>query len=77
MAAITAIPLNRTGNLAGPARRYSRRLAAMIIAGTALMLAVAVTLVVLVAVSRGVPADGYRTGTPAVVPHPAPGPYGS
>jgi uncharacterized RDD family membrane protein YckC len=77
MAAITVIPLNRTGRLAGPARRHSRRLVASIAAGAALMLAAAVALTLVVAVSRGAPANGYRTGTSAVVPHPAPGPYGS
>jgi hypothetical protein len=72
MAAIIEAPVNR------PARRQHRRFPVLIAAGVALVLAVTAALIV-VAISRGLaPAPGgHRTGTPVVVPHPAPGPFGS
>ena len=61
-----------------PARPRHRQLLALIAIGVALVLAVTAALI-LIAVWRGlapVPV-GHRTGTPIVVPHPAPGPPGS
>jgi hypothetical protein len=50
----------------------------LIAVGVALVLAVTAALI-LVVVARGLAAapSGDRTGTPVVVPHPAPGPSGS
>jgi hypothetical protein len=72
MATTIKAPVNR------PARRQHRRFPVLIAAGVALVLAVTAALI-FVAVWRGpAPAPGgYRTGTPVVVPHPAPGPFGS
>ena len=72
MAATIEVPVSR------PARPQHRRFPAPIAVGVALVLAVTAALIVL-AVWRGlapVPADP-RTGTPILVPHPAPGPSGS
>jgi hypothetical protein len=72
MAATIQAPVSR------PARPRHPQFPALIAAGAALLAAVTVTLIFL-AVSRGLaPAPGgHRTGTPVVVPHPAPGPFGS
>jgi hypothetical protein len=72
MAATTEVPVSR------PAGPQHRRFPAPIAIGVALVLAVTAALIV-VAVWRGLaPAPvGHRTGTPIVVPHPAPGPFGS
>ena len=73
MAATIEAPVNR------PARPQHRRFPAPVAVGVALVLAVAAALIV-IAVWRGLaPAapSGHRTGTPVVVPHPAPGPPGS
>jgi len=55
-----------------------RRFAAPLTAAVALVLAVTAALI-FVAVVRGLaPApSGHRAGTPILVPHPAPGPFGS
>ena len=72
MAATIKVPASR------PARLRHRQLLALIAAGIALVLAVTAALIV-IAVCHGLaPAPaGHRTGTPIVVPHPAPGPSGS
>ena len=72
MAATTEVPVSR------PARPQHRRFPAPIAVGVALMLAVTAVLIV-ITVSRGLaPASlGFQTGTPVVLPHPAPGPFGS
>jgi hypothetical protein len=72
MAATIEVPVSR------PARPRHRRFPAPIAVGVALVLAVTAALIV-VAVWRGLaPAPaGHRTGPPIVVPHPAPGPFGS
>ena len=73
MAATIEVPVSR------PARpQHHRRFAVPVAVGVALMLAVTAALL-FIAVSRGVaPAStGHRTGTPAIVPHPTPGPFGS
>ena len=72
MAATIKAPVSR------PARPRHRRFLAPIAVGVALVLAVT-AVVILIAVWRGLaPAPaGHRTGTPIVVPHPAPGPPGS
>ena len=72
MAATIKVPVSR------PARPRHRRFPAPIAAAVALVLAVTAA-VILIAVCRGLaPAPGgLRTGTPVVVPHPAPGPPGS
>ena len=72
MAATIEAPASR------PARPQHRRFPAPIAAGVALVLAVTAALIV-IALWRGLaPAPaGLRTGTPIVVPHPAPGPPGS
>jgi hypothetical protein len=72
MAATIEVPAGR------PARPRHRRFPAPITVGVALVLAVMAALI-LIAVWRGLaPAPaGHRTGTPVVVPHPAPGPPGS
>jgi hypothetical protein len=73
MAATIEIPVSR------PARpQHHRRFAAPVAVGVALMVAVTAALM-FIAVSRAAaPAStGHRTGTPAVVPHPTPGPFGS
>jgi hypothetical protein len=62
-----------------PARpRHRRRFAAPVAVGVALIVAVTAALM-FIAVSRGVaPAStGHRTGTPVIMPHPTPGPFGS
>jgi hypothetical protein len=61
-----------------PARPRHRQLLAPIAVAVALVLAVTAALI-LIAVWRGLaPAPiAHRTGTPIVVPHPAPGPSGS
>ena len=63
---------------ASPVRIQHRQLLALIAVGVALVLAVTAALIV-IAVCHGLaPAPaGHRTGTPIVVPHPAPGPPGS
>jgi hypothetical protein len=55
-----------------------RRLPALIAAAVTLVLAVTAALI-FVAVSRGLAPGptGHWTGTPIVVPHPTPGPFGS
>ena len=72
MAATIEVPASR------PARPQHRRFAVPVSIGVALVLAVTAALIV-IAVWRGLaPAPaGYRTGTPVVAPHPAPGPSGS
>ena len=72
MAATIEVPVSR------PARPQHRRFPAPVAVGVALVLAVTAAMIV-VAVCRGLaPAPvGHRTGTPVVVPHPAPGPFGS
>jgi hypothetical protein len=73
MAATIEVPVSR------PAGQRHRRFPAPVALGVALVLAVTAALIV-VAVWRGLaPAApvGHRTGTPVVVPHPAPGPSGS
>jgi len=54
------------------------RFAAPLAAAVALVLAVTAALI-FVAVVRGLASapSGHRTGTPIVVPHPTPGPFGS
>jgi hypothetical protein len=72
MAATIEVPLSRL------VRPRHRRFPAPVALGVALVLAVTAVLI-LIAVWRGLaPAPtGHRTGTPIVVPHPAPGPPGS
>ena len=72
MAATLEVPASR------PARPRHRRFPAQITVAVALVLAVTAA-VILITVWRGLaPAPaGHRTGTPIVVPHPAPGPPGS
>jgi hypothetical protein len=72
MGATIKVPAGR------PARPQHRRFPAPITVAVALVLAVTAALIV-VAVWRGLaPAStGLRSGTPVVVPHPAPGPSGS
>ena len=72
MAATIEVPVSR------PAKPRHRRFPAPITVGVALVLAVTAALIV-IALWRGLaPAPaGLRTGTPNVVPHPAPGPSGS
>jgi hypothetical protein len=72
MAPITEVTVSR------PVRLQQRRLPAPMTAVAAVLLAVAAALI-FIAVLRGLaPASiGHGTGTPAIVPHPAPGPYGS
>jgi hypothetical protein len=72
MAATIKVPVSR------PVRRRHRRFPALIVVGVALVLAVTAALIV-IAVWRGLASApvGHRTGTPVVVPHPAPGLYGS
>ena len=72
MAATIKVPVSR------PAGPQHRRFPAPIAIGVALVLAVTAALI-LIAVWRGLaPAPiAHRTGTPIVVPHPAPGPSGS
>jgi len=72
MAAAVEAQVNR------PARLQHRRFPALIAVGAALVAAVTAALIFL-AVSQGLaPAPGgHTTGTPVVVPHPAPGPFGS
>jgi len=72
MAATIEVPVSR------PAKPRHRRFPAPITVGVALVLAVTAALIV-IALWRGLaPAPaGLRTGTPIVVPHPAPGPPGS
>ena len=72
MAATIEAPVN------GPARLQHRRFPALIAVGVALMVTVTAALM-FIAVSRGLaPAStGHRTGTPVIVPHPTPGPFGS
>ena len=72
MAATIEVPASR------PAGPRHRRFPAPITVAVALVLAVTAALIV-IAVWRGLaPAPaGPRTGTPNVVPHPAPGPPGS
>ena len=72
MAATIEVSASR---LAAPRRR---RFPAPMAAGVALVLAVTAALI-LIAVWRGLAPSpaGHRTGTPIVVPHPAPGPPGS
>ena len=72
MAATIEVPASR------PARPQHRRFAVPVSVSVALVLAVTAALIV-IAVCHGLapgPA-GHRTGTPIVVPHPAPGPSGS
>ena len=68
----TEIPVNR------PLRLEPRRFPASIAAAVALVLAVTAALII-AAVSPGVAPgpSGYRPGTPIVVPHPTPGPFGN
>ena len=55
-----------------------RRFAAPLTAAVALVLAVTAALIFVAAVRGLAPApSGHRTGTPVVVPHPTPGPFGS
>jgi len=73
MAATIEVPVSR------PARpQHHRRFAVPVAVGVALMLAVTAALM-FIAVSRGAaPASaGHRTGTPVIMPHPTPGPFGS
>ena len=72
MAATIEVPVSR------PVRLQHRRFPAPAAVGVALVLAVTSALIV-VAVWRGLASApvGHRTGTPIVVPHPAPGPLGS
>ena len=72
MAATIEVPVSR------PASRQHRRFPAPVAVGVALVLAVTAALI-LIAVWRGLAPSpaGHRTGTPVVVPHPAPGPPGS
>ena len=72
MAATIEIPVSR------PAGPRHRRFPAPVAVGVAVVLAV-MAAVILIAVWHGLaPAPGgLRTGTPVVVPHPAPGPSGS
>ena len=58
--------------------QHQRRCAAPLAASVALMLAVATLLIFIVVTRYPAPAaTGHRTGTSVVVPHPAPGPFGS
>jgi hypothetical protein len=72
MAATIEVPVSR------PVRQQHRWFPAPVAAGAALVLAVTAALI-FIAVARGLaPAPtGHRTGTPVVMPHPAPGPFGS
>jgi len=72
MAATIEVPVSR------PARPQHRRSAMLVAVGVAMVLAVTAALIV-ITVWRGLaPASvGYQTGTPVVLPHPAPGPFGS
>jgi len=72
MAPAIEVPVSR------PPRPQHRRFPVLIAVGVALVLAVTAALI-LVVVARGLAAapSGDRTGTPVVVPHPAPGPSGS
>lgn len=64
--------------LSCPSRVSRKRSPARIAAGIALLLVVTATLI-FIAASRypATPDGGHRTEQPALVPHPAPGPYGS
>jgi hypothetical protein len=59
-------------------RRFPVPIAAAVALVVALALAVTAVLI-FVAVSRGLAPgpSGHRTGTPVVVPHPTPGPFGN
>ncbi len=72
MAATIKVPASRLAGL------QHRQLLALIAVGVALVLAVTAALIFVV-VARGLaPApSGDRTGTPVVMPHPAPGSSGS
>ena len=72
MTATTEVPVTR------PARPQHRRFPVPLAVGVALVLAVTAALLV-IAVARGLASApvGHRTGTPVMVPHPAPGPPGS
>jgi hypothetical protein len=72
----TEIPVTRPVGL--EPRQVPAPIAAAVALVVALALAVTVALIT-VAVSRGVApgAGGHRTGTPIVVPHPTPGPFGN
>jgi hypothetical protein len=72
MAATIEVPVS------SPAGPRHRRFPAPVAVGVAVVLAVTAALIVIAAWRGLAPAPvGHRTGTPVIVPHPAPGPRGS